>query len=120
MELKTKNAETSAGFEIQNLHVGKSWPTLTFSRFGDKAKTIPEDFPQVGVYTMEIHADSKYTSLLETITQGPRLILDDNKIIVSANSTQNIHTEGTKHFRIFVTSGPSIIQVAHGTLKFIV
>lgn len=115
------NVETSAKFEIENIHVGKSWPTLKFSRFADKAKTTPEDFPQDGTYKMEIFSDSKYTgSPLETINQGARLILDDNMIIVSANATQNIHTEGTKHFRITVTDGSSIVQVVHGTLKFVV
>lgn len=114
------NVETSARFDFENLHVGKSWPTLKFSRFADKAKTIPEDFPyQDGGYVMEIYEESRYITLVKTIVQGPKLILDDNIILISQDSTDNTLLENLYHYRIVVTNGAEKIQVAHGSLKFV-
>lgn len=113
-----RNAETSGYFEIQNIHVGKSIPTITFSRFLDKEKTQPENFPD-GVYTMEIFNDPIYTDLVRTIEQSWRLILDDNKILFTLTAEENDFEVSTKYFRVLCTSGADIIQVLHGTLNFI-
>ena len=112
------NVDTSARFDIQNIRVGKSWPTLVFARYADKNKTLPDLYPD-GAYEMKIYSDAACTHELETIPQGMSLILDDHKIIVSRNAEQNVYGVGTKYFRITMVSDGVKFQFVHGTLNFI-
>lgn len=112
------NVETSARFDIENLHAGRSWPTLVFKRWANKSKTVAENYPS-GDYKMEIFTSREYKGTpVMVIEEGEGLTVAAELLTITRNETENTLQPKQYYYRIICeVDNNNSHQVIHGVLN---
>lgn len=112
------DVETSARFDIDNIHVGLSWTTLVFNRWTNPKKTIAENYP-AGDYTMEIFKNSRYEgepSML--IEQGAGLEVSGATLTITRTASENTLKPHRYYYRVLCeVDADNTHQIIHGVLN---
>jgi hypothetical protein len=112
------DVETSARFDIDNIHEGLSWTTLVFNRWTNSKKTTPENYP-AGDYTMEVFKNSRYEGEpAMLIEQGAGLEITGAVLTVTRTATENTLKPHRYYYRILCeVDADNIHQIIHGVLN---
>lgn len=117
-DIEILNVETSARFDISNLHTGRSWPSLVFKRWADRTKTVVENYP-AGVYRMEIFKSRDYTGTpIMTIEQDDGLTVENEVLTITRNETENTLKPGQYYYRVICdVDADNSHQIMHGVIN---
>lgn len=112
------DVETSARFDISNLHAGRSWPSLVFKRWTNKTKTIAENYP-AGDYSMEIFKTRDYSGdAAMIIEEGSGLTVANETLTITRNETENTLKPGQYFYRIICeVDADNSHQIIHGIIN---
>jgi hypothetical protein len=112
------DVETSGRFDINNLHVGRSWPSLVFKRWTSPKKTAAEDYPE-GTYRLEIFTDREYkTDPVMTIEEGSGLTVANELLTITRNETENTLKARQYYYRVICeVDADNSHQIIHGVLN---
>lgn len=112
------DVETSARFDISNLHAKRSWPSLVFKRWTNRSKTAVENYP-AGDYRMEIFKTRDYSgSAVMTIEEGSGLTVANELLTVTRNETENTLKPGQYFYRIICdVDDDNSHQIIHGVIN---